>query len=178
MADLAIRTGYAVGMLLRPETASDAFAIHSLVTDAFHDAPHASGTEADIVDALREDGALTVSLVCTEGDEIVGHVAFSPVVVGLASEGWFGLGPLAVRRENRRRRIGQRLIDAGLGSLRERRAGGCVVLGDPAYYRRFGFAADPAIVLAGVPPEYFQSLSLSGNRPEGEARYHLAFGAA
>lgn len=176
--DLAIRAWYAVGMLLRPETASDAFAIRSLVSAAFHDAPHASGTEADIVDALREDGALTVSLVCAEADEIVGHVAFSPVVVGLAAEGWFGLGPLAVRRENRRKGIGRRLVEAGLDSLRTRDAGGCVVLGDPNYYRRFGLVADPAIRLAGVPPVYFQSLSLCRSRPEGEVRYHSAFGVA
>ncbi|MFD0936100.1 GNAT family N-acetyltransferase [Methylobacterium trifolii] len=138
-------------MVLRPETASDTLAIRALVSAAFHDAPHATGTEADIVDTLRDDGALTISPVCTVADEVVGHVAFSPVVVGCAAEGWFGLGPVAVQPEYRGQGIGQRLIEAGLGSLRERGAGGCVVLGDPAYYRRFGFAADPAIVLAGVP---------------------------
>lgn len=165
-------------MIIRPEAGTDAIAIRALVSAAFDDAPHASGTEADIVDALREGGVLTLSLVCTVANEVVGHVAFSPVVVGCAAEGWFGLGPVAVQSEYRGQGIGQRLIEAGLSRLRERGAGGCVVLGDPAYYRRFSFAADPAIVLAGVPPEYFQSLSLCGNRPEGEARYHLAFGAA
>lgn len=91
---------------------------------------------------------------------------------------WFGLGPVAVHLQHRRQGIGQRLIDAGLGNLRERGAGGCVVLGDPAYYRRFGFLADPALVLTGVPPEYFQALVLGGNRPKGEVRYHPAFGVA
>lgn len=142
-------------MILRPETASDALAIRALVSAAFHDAPHASGTEADIVDALRKDGALTISLVCTVADEIIGHVAFSPVVVEHGADGWFGLGPVAVQREYRGQGVGRRLIELGLGSLRARGAGGCVVLGDPAYYRRFGFTADPTVALAGVPPNTF-----------------------
>ncbi|TXM73135.1 N-acetyltransferase [Methylobacterium sp. WL69] len=165
-------------MVLRPENPSDAVAIRALVSAAFRDAPHASGTEADIVDALREDGALSMSLVCTLADEIVGHVAFSPVVVGATAEGWFGLGPVAVQREYRGQGIGLRLIEAGLSSLREHDAVGCVVLGDPHYYRRFGFLADPAVSLAGVPPEFFQCLRLRGNHSQGEVRYHRAFGVA
>ena len=61
---------------------------------------------------------------------------------------------------NRQRHgIGSALIAAGLARIREQGAKGCVVLGDPGYYSRFGFAADPNLCLAGVPAEYFQRLS-------------------
>jgi len=165
-------------MLLRPETDADAPAIRALVATAFHDAPHASGAEADIVDALRADNTLALSLVAIEGEEIVGHVAFSPVTFNGEAVGWFGLGPVAVRRESRRRGVGAALIAAGLDALKARGAGGCVVLGDPGYYSRFGFACDPAVTLTSIPAEYFQSLRFQGDRPSGEVRYRPAFGAA
>jgi putative acetyltransferase len=98
-------------MILRPEVTSDAPAIRALISTAFQDAPHATGTEADIVDALRKDGALTLSLVAMEaeeiiGHEIIGHVAFSPVVIEGGVEGWSCLGPVAVQRAYRRRGVG------------------------------------------------------------------------
>ena len=56
------------------------------------------------------------------------------------------------------------------------RAQGCVLLGDPAFYGRFGFVVRPGLVLPGVPPEYFQAVSFHGAWPVGEVRYHAAFG--
>ncbi|MFJ1258509.1 GNAT family N-acetyltransferase [Cupriavidus sp. CuC1] len=64
-----------------------------------------------------------------------------------------------------------------LSALRGLGAAGCVVLGDPAFYGRFGFVAKPELVLAGVPAEYFQSLSFQGSRAAGAVRYHAAFDA-
>ncbi|MFD1110765.1 GNAT family N-acetyltransferase [Pseudoroseomonas ludipueritiae] len=166
---------YAWGMLIRPEDAADAQSIRSLVTAAFRDAPHSSGTEADIVDALRAGSALTLSLVAITGGVVVGYVAFSPVMVAGQMPGWFGLGPVAVERSQRRQGIGRLLIEDGLSRLRAQGAGGCVVLGDPAYYGRFGFEPDPALTLAGVPAEYFQRLRLQEEQPAGEVLYHPAF---
>jgi putative acetyltransferase len=165
-------------MLFRHEAISDIPALRPLIADAFRDAPHASGREAEIVDALRRDGALALSLVATEANEIVGHVAFSPVTIGGKEVGWFGLGPVAVRREARRRGVGARLTEAGLRDIRERGASGSVVLGEPTYYGRFGFVADPTLVLAGTLPTYFQSLRMKGDRQIGEVRYHPAFAGA
>jgi putative acetyltransferase len=164
-------------MLLRPETAADVPAIRSLIDEAFSDAPHSSGTEAEIVDRLRADGALTLSLLAVEAEILLGHVAFSPVTIG-GQAGWLGLGPLAVRSDRRGRGIGARLVRAGLEQLERQGAEGCVLLGDPAYYGRFGFAADPAIMLAGVPQQYVQLLRFTGRQPRGEILYHPAFGAA
>jgi putative acetyltransferase len=64
-----------------------------------------------------------------------------------------------------------------LHMLRERGASGCVVLGEPEYYGRFGFRADPNLVLRGVPPEYFQAISFDSSRPEGIVTYDEAFNA-
>jgi predicted N-acetyltransferase YhbS len=69
-------------------------------------------------------------------------------------------------------------MGSALAELRRRGAAGCVVLGDPAYYRRFGFGARPGLVLPGVPPEYFLAMSFSSNWPVGEVGYHEAFNAS
>lgn len=165
-------------MIIRPERPSDAAAIRSLVTAAFTGAPHSSGTEAAIVDALRDAGALTLSLVAAERDNIIGHAAFSPVAIDRSPDGWFGLGPVAVRPGRQHGGIGRALIAEGLRQLRERGAEGCVVLGDPAYYGRFGFRADPALRYPGVPAVYFQRLAFDGDSPAGTVAYHPAFTAS
>ena len=165
-------------MPIRPEQPADIDAIRALTTEAFATAPHSSGTEAAIVDALRAAGALALSLVAVEGEQILGHVAFSPVTIDGAERGWFGLGPVSVRPGRQRSGIGSDLIREGLRRLREMGAGGCVLLGDPAYYGRFGFANDPALVLEGVPPDYFMRLGFGAELPAGTVRYHAAFDGA
>ena len=163
---------------LRPERDGDAAAIRALITAAFLGAEHSSGTEGTIVDALRASDMLTVSLVAEEHGVIVGHVAYSPVTIDDVDMGWFGLGPVAVSPDHQRQGIGARLIEAGLAQLRDTGAQGCVVLGDPAYYARFGFESDPALAYPGVPAEYFQRLVLAGAAPTGEVAYHQSFAAS
>ena len=164
-------------MEIRFETPSDAEAIRGVVTAAFRQAEHSSGTEAAIVDALRRAGALTVSLVVEADRELIAHVAFSPVTIDGVQSGWYGLGPVAVLPERQRRGIGQALVRAGLDLLERQGARGCVVLGDPGYYARFGFRSDPALRYGEVPPAYFQRLPFAGERPTGEVAYHPAFDA-
>jgi putative acetyltransferase len=163
-------------MQIRSELPDDTDAISSVVTAAFLEAEHSGGNEARIVAMLRNAEGLTVSLVATENNRIVGHVAFSPVTIDGRSHGWFGLGPVTVTPSHQRNGWGSALIEAGLAILRERGSSGCVVLGDPNYYGRFGFTADPDLYLAGVPSEYFQRLSFDGERRIGEVNYHPAFG--
>ena len=163
-------------MQIRAEIAADEEAISSLITAAFRGAEHSGGNESEIVDKLRQAGSLTVSLVAIEDLRIVGHVAFSPVKIDGHSDGWFGLGPVAVAPGHQRHGIGTALIEAGLATLRTEGAAGCVVLGDPAYYARFGFAADAEFCLQGVPPQYFQRLSFRKRAHGGVVEYHPAFG--
>ncbi|SHG09209.1 putative acetyltransferase [Kaistia soli DSM 19436] len=163
---------------LRDEQPADGSAISALTTAAFAGRPYSAGTEAAIVDTLRMAGALTISLIAIDADgRIVGHVAFSPVTIGEASDGWFGLGPVSVDPSRQRGGIGTALITSGLDRLRAGGAKGCVVLGDPGYYRRFGFENDRSVTLEGPPPEYFMVLGFGEVKAEGEARFHAAFGA-
>lgn len=162
---------------IREETPADRAAIHALTETAFRNAPHTSHTEQWIVDALREAGALAISLLAEDECEIVGHVAVSPVALSDGSTGWFGLGPISVAPARQRQGIGAMLTKLALDTLRERGAAGCVVLGDPAYYARFGFMPEPTLVLPGVPAEYFQAIALRGEVPAANVRYHTAFGA-
>lgn len=166
-----------MGIVIRRETASDAEAIGAVTAAAFRSAPHASGTEASIVATLRRAGALALSLVA-EGDEgVVGHVALSPVSISDGTPGWFGLGPISVAPEWQHRGIGARLMREALRLLRERGAAGCVLVGDPAFYGRFGFRAEPGLVLPDVPPEYFQALTFGLPLPRAGVTFHEAFSA-
>ncbi|APW42627.1 GNAT family N-acetyltransferase [Rhodoferax saidenbachensis] len=162
---------------IRPETAADAKTIELLTTAAFLNAPHTDHTEQFVVNALRAAGVLTVSLVAMSGETMVGHVALSPVALSDGSSGWYGLGPISVWPEHQGQGIGSDLMHEALQALRARAAAGCVLLGDPAYYGRFGFKADPALVLAGVPPEYFQALRFGSAVPTAVVTYHAAFNA-
>lgn len=68
-------------------------------------------------------------------------------------------------------------MQQALAALRALGAEGCVVLGDPQYYARFGFTQQPALTLPGVPQEYFQALVFGVTLPEGSVTYHSAFSA-
>ncbi|HZZ67308.1 MAG TPA: N-acetyltransferase [Phenylobacterium sp.] len=165
-------------MQIRAERPEDANAIHFLTEAAFKEAPHASHTEAKIVDALRTADALTVSLVAIEDSAVVGHVAFSPVTISSGARNWFGLGPVSVTPARQGQGIGQALVREGLRRLEDLGAAGCVVLGDPDYYGRFGFAYDPGLTYGDIPPGYFQRLTLNGASPKGEVAYHPGFDAS
>ncbi len=161
----------------RPEAAADAPAIAALIAEAFLRAAHTSHTEQHIVNALRATRALAISRVAESRGAIVAHVAASPVSVADGSPGWFGLGPLSVQPSLQRRGIGSQLAREALRLLRMQGAAGCVVLGDPDYYGRFGFRADPGMFLPGAPPEYFQVLPFGRTLPRGAVTYHQAFNA-
>ena len=161
----------------RDERPGDADRIRALTSTAFADAPHSDGTEAAIVAALRAAGALTLSLVIEAEGALIAHAAFSPVTIDGRGGRWFGLGPVSVHPAHQRAGLGGQLIRSGLNRLAANGAAGCVVLGDPAYYGRFGFVADPALVYPGVPTAYFQRLLIHGPAASGTVAYHPGFGA-
>lgn len=164
-------------MNIRTEHADDIDTISRLTEAAFRNEVHSSHTEHFIVTALRRAGQLTVSLVAEENDAIIGHVAVSPVTLSTGVTGWYGLGPISVWPERQGQGIGSALMKAALAQLQQLGAAGCVVLGDPGYYGRFGFQTHPGLTLDGVPPEYFQALSFGGDVPTGAVTYHEAFEA-
>ncbi|MEP5937847.1 MAG: N-acetyltransferase [Erythrobacter sp.] len=160
---------------LRPEADGDAATIHALTTAAFKDMEFSDGDEPELVDSLRRDGDLTLSLVAEDAERIVGHIAFSPVTISDGSPDWYGLGPVSVWPELQKQGIGGALIRRGIADLRERGARGIILLGSPIYYSRFGFEHDPALTYPGPPAEYFQRLILTGEAAQGEVRYAPAF---
>jgi putative acetyltransferase len=162
---------------IREETPEDVQSIHEVTVAAFLEAPHTDHTEQLVVAALREAGALTVSLVAEEGGVIVGHVAVSPVVISDGSANWFGLGPISVLPSHQAQGIGSKLMNGAIQALKDIHAKGCVLLGDPNYYQRFGFEPKSGLILPEVPPEYFQALPLQGSVPQGNVSYHEAFSA-
>ncbi len=168
-------TGLMTKLIIRPETLADFAAIETVTGAAFRDAPHTSHNEQFILAALRDAGALSVSLVAEQGGSLLGHVAVSPVSISDGTSGWFGIGPVSVIPRLQGRGIGSQLMREALGRLAEQGAAGCVVLGDPSYYQRFGFKPEARLVLPGVPSEYFMALSFGQVVPAGTVTYHPAF---
>jgi putative acetyltransferase len=132
-----------------------------------------------VVDALRNAGALSVSLVAELDGKIVGHIAFSPVTIADGSEGWYGLGPISVTPDEQRRGIGSMLIRASLERLKKMGGKGCALVGDPAYYVRFGFRNPPELIHEGVPQDVFLALGFDqrpkAKMPRGSVAFHEAF---
>ena len=164
-------------MIIRPETDSDIQAITDVTVEAFKTVQISHKTEQFIVKALRLDDALTISLVAEIKNTVVGHVAFSPVSISDGSQGWFGLGPVSVLPEYQKQGIGKSLINNGLSMLRDMDGSGCVLVGDPNYYRRFGFKNFPQLIHEGVPQEVFLVLPFVESIPTGSVKFHEGFWA-
>jgi putative acetyltransferase len=166
-----------MNLKIRIEEKGDIDAIEKVTFEAFLNAPHTDNTEQYIVRELRNSGALSISLVAESQGQIVGHVAISPVTISDGAKGWFGLGPISVSPRIQRSGVGSELMRSVLEALKDTGAAGCVLLGDPAYYSRFGFQPESCLVLLDVPPEYFQAIQFSGLLPRGNVTYHEAFNA-
>ena len=162
---------------IRKEASTDAAAIEAVTIAAFQNTAHASHTEQFIVAALRKAGQLSVSLVADHSGAVVGHVAVSPVAISDGTTGWLGLGPISVAPAYQRQGVGAQLMEHAIAELRALGASGCVVLGEPGYYSRFGFKAEPSLVLPEVPPEYFQAVLFGSSLPSGSVSYHESFAA-
>ena len=165
----------AVPVTIRPEDAGDESAIFALTEAAFANMPFSDGDEQHLVERLRADGDLALSLVAEDAERIVGHIAFSRVSISDGAQDWYGLGPVSVWPELQGQGIGGALVKRGIADLRQLGAKGVVLLGSPDYYARFGFAHEPQVTFPGPPPEYFQALVLDGDLPSGEVTYARAF---
>ena len=166
-----------MNIIIRSEMESDSGTILEITEAAFQNHPYSHQTEQFILNALREAKALTISLVAEVEKKVVGHIAFSPVTISDGSLGWYGLGPVSVLPELQRQGIGKSLIHEGLSLLRSSGAKGCVLVGDPGYYKRFGFRNLPDMVIEGVPQEYFLALPFEGNKARGVVTFHEGFTA-
>ena len=162
---------------IRKEKPADIDAIFSVTEKAFLNAQHTQHTEQFIVNALRNNQALSLSLVALHNNIIVGHVAFSPVSISGCHQHWLGVGPISVLPHLQNRGIGAQLMQAGLDWLANVGIDGCVLVGDPRFYSRFGFSAQHGLILPDVPAEYLLAKSISGVIPQGIVTFNEAFQA-
>jgi putative acetyltransferase len=169
-----VSTGDSV--ILRRENPEERGAVRSLNEAAF-----GRQDEADLVDRLRDEGAVLASFVAELEKRIVGHILFSRMLIETASGpiSAVALAPMAVLPEHQRRGVGGQLIRHGLDWLRQRGEHVVIVLGHPDYYSRFGFSSDRARSLASpFPPEAFMALELLPGALDGirgSVRYPDAF---
>jgi putative acetyltransferase len=165
-----------MNILIRPETPADYGAIYDLTKRAFAPMPYAGGDEQELIGKLRAAGALALSLVAEKDGALVGQISFSPAFAADGSSGWYALGPVSVEPALKHQGIGSALIRAGVAWLRSKQAAGCVLVGNPAYYSRFGFRLFPELAPEGQPAQYFQILSLGVAKPDAMVRFHHLFG--
>lgn len=163
-------------MLIRDEIGGEAATIAAVVTAAMKLLPQASGTEAAIVEGLRESDALTLSLVAEDAGEVIGYLAASEARIG-DSPGWGLIGPLAVLPARHRQGVGRALMAEAILRLRANYRG-AVLVGDPGYYGRFGFRPFPGLRVGDCPAEFIQALPFGDVVPQGEVIHHPAFGVA
>ena len=159
---------------IRKEHPDDVTAIRDVNKRAF-----GQDQEGNIVDALRANGAVLLSLVATLDGRVVGHIMYSPLLVGEVIGA--GLGPVAVLPEHQRQDIGSKLVLAGNEKLKD---GGCpliVVVGHPSFYPRFGFKPASTYGITcewDVPDDVFMALVLDEAKMPGVvgmAKYRAEF---
>ncbi|MGH8632336.1 MAG: GNAT family N-acetyltransferase, partial [Burkholderiales bacterium] len=164
--------------LIREERPADFDAVREVLLAAF-------GREAEslLVERLRAAAKVTVSLVAEEHGRVLGHVLFSTISIdtGGMEQPAIALAPLAVLPAFQRLGIGSALVSAGLAGLRERRAARVLVMGDPGYYARFGFAPASRFAVRSpfpAPEAAFMALELQAgafSACAGIARYGPEF---
>jgi putative acetyltransferase len=166
-------------VLIRHERPRDVPGVRRVLEAAFE-----QPDEADLVDALRESVSFRGDLALvaeTDRGQVVGHVLFTPVIVGDATSGALALAPVGVDPAWQGQGIGTRLVRAGLEAAEVAGDRLVVVVGEPAYYGRFGFV--PARKLGLTTPydrtagDAVQALGLRGyeGRPHGAVVYPAPF---
>jgi putative acetyltransferase len=164
-------------MIIREEKPDDTPAIRSINEAAF-----GGPDETALVENLRSEGAVLLSLVAELDHQIVGHILFSRMSIETASGPVpaVALAPVAVLPDHQRQGIGRRLIRDALKLLRERGERIVIVLGHPEYYRQFGFSTEKTQSLQSpFPPEAYLAIELVEGALEGirgKVRYAAAFG--
>jgi putative acetyltransferase len=155
-------------MIIRSETEADHQTIRRLITAAF-----GQSLEADLVDGLRADGDVVLSLVAEEEGAITGQALFSSMDAPLRA---LGLGPVTVLPERQRSGVGSALIRTGIEEARAQGWEAIFVLGEPDYYRRFGFDGGLAARFdCTYASPYLMALGLTKDLPAGG---HVAYAPA
>ena len=160
---------------IRAERPGDEAAIRRLTEAAFAGVSYSDGSEPAIVDALRADGDLALSLVAETDGVVIAHVAFSPAILSNGEPGWLTLGPISVAPARQGSGIGRALIEDGIARLRQAGAAGIVLVGSVERYARFGFVRSTRLQIEGPLAEYFQVLAFSEAVPAATVEFAPGF---
>ena len=168
-------------MNIRKEQSSDIKKIWQINSEAFE-----TDAEANLVNALRDSACTFISLVAENQNKFVGHILFTPVELTDNKNNEnklkiLGLAPMAVLSQHQNKKIGSKLVEAGLEHCKSLGYDAVVVLGHENYYPKFGFV--PSIKFGikseyDVPDEVFMIFELV---PEclknhgGVIKYHEVF---
>ena len=159
---------------IRQEKPGDEVAIVEVTRAAFNINACADGTDHALAGKLREVGSLVLSLVATQGKNIIGHVALSPAKVGEVK--CLCLRPVAVHPNYQKIGIGSALVNHAVAVSGIYGRGGVVLMGDPNFYGRLGFVAEVGPTFCGKTSKYLQ-INGFDNTPVGDAVFHPVFDA-
>lgn len=162
-------------LTIRPEQPEDISEIREVIKRAFKSASHSNNKEHHIVDALREHGQLYLSRVAEVDGQMMGHIAVSPVRLSSGAKHWYGIGPVSIIPDYQSKGGGSRLIESTLHQLKDSGANGCVLVGDPSYYTRFGFKHISTLTCQDIPQGYFMAIAFNDQCPRGSVTYPEAF---
>ncbi len=162
-------------VLIRPETPEDHQAIFDIIQRAFAPMPYAGGDEQLLPNRFRDANILACSLVAESDSSVIGQITLTPALSADGSTGWYAIGPLAVEPALKHQGIGSMLMRAAIQWMREQAATGCVLVGNPDYYSRFGFRLYPDLAPAGEPAEFYQMLSFDDLEPNHVVHFHPLF---
>ncbi|MEL7835020.1 N-acetyltransferase [Fodinibius sp. Rm-B-1B1-1] len=162
-------------LTIRPEKERDIKQINIVIESAFKNHPYSNQTEHLLVSDLRDNDALSISLVAVTNQIIVGHIAFSEISINRDHQNWYGLAPVSVTPDYQNQGIGSALITEGLDQLKSLGANGCVLVGEPNFYKQFGFHHHDKLFCDGIPKKYFLVKSFNHHPPSGEITYHRTF---
>lgn len=165
-------------IVIRRETDEDIPGIYEVNRSAF-----GRVNEAELVDKLRLDHAITLSLVAMDDGQVVGHILISPVTIDSDGSQWsaVALGPMAVLPSYQKQGVGSQLIRAAFAELIRAGHFVVIVLGHPEYYPRFGFKPSKPLGIQweiSVPEDVFMVAELKDGALGGKTgvvRYHPAF---
>ena len=146
-------------MKIRSLGVTDTDRVHELLTEAF-----GRSDEARLLHRLRSSGGGGLSLLAEVEGQVAGLIHFSAITLpGCDPLSLLALAPLAVDSRWRRRGLGGRLVEEGLVACRTAGFGAVFVLGDPAYYGRFGFLPTREFGIDSpfdAPAEFYRVLEL------------------
>ena len=165
-----------VAVRIRPENTSEGTVIRNVLFHAYNDHQYSERKEHRVVDALRHSDAHTLSLVAEDPKRgVVGHLSVSPVAINGEDMGWYCIGPVGVLPEEQKKGVGTALLRRAVRTMDSMGAEGLVLIGNPAYSKRFGFRNDSRLTIPELQPEQVMILPLGKEVPTGIVELHPAF---